>query len=405
MRSIVICLASLTLAADWPRFRGPNGGGIAEATPAKWTATENRLWKVDLPGVGNSSPIIVKGKLFVQSAAKDGSTRSLVCLDAVTGKEIWTKTQSGQPGKTHTKNTLASSTPASDGQRIYCCFWDGRDVSLVAYDFAGEQLWSEKIGPFVSQHGPAMSPIVHAGKVFVNFDSDENAEVRAFDAATGKKAWTQPRKHFRACYSTPIIRELPGGGSEIIVLSTAALTAYDPATGKVNWELPFTWTGMPLRFIASPILLGDMVIVLSGDGSSNARYCCGVKPGREPKIVWQNKTSKLAPYVPCALAAGKHLFWITDNGVIECVNPLTGKAVWTERDAYSSSISASPILLGDAILFIDERGKALAVKADPQSYEKLSASDVGEPVYATPAAADGRLYIRGTTSIICIGAK
>ena len=241
MRGLLFVFVVMSVAADWPRFRGPNGAGVAEAMPAQWTETENRLWKVELPGKGNGSPIVAKGKLFVQCAGADGSNRSLVCLDAVTGKQLWMKSQTGQTAKTHQKNSLASSTPACDGERVYACFWDGRSVSLVAYTIAGDELWTRKLGTYASQHGAGMSPMVHAGKVFVNFDQDDAAEMFAFDAKTGEKAWSKTRKGYRACYSTPIVRDLPGGSSEIVDLSTAGLTAYDPATGKINWEQTFTW--------------------------------------------------------------------------------------------------------------------------------------------------------------------
>jgi outer membrane protein assembly factor BamB len=190
---------------------------------------------------------------------------------------------------------------------------------------------------------------------------------------------------------------------EIIDLSTAGLTAYDPATGKVNWDAPFSWGNKPLRSVASPVAVGDLFIAVTGDGAGD-RFAAGIKPGEKPTIIWQNKSSKLAPYVPCPIAVGKHLFWVTDQGKLECVNPLTGKPVWSES-VFSSSVSASPILLGDKLLMIDERGKAVVCKADPNGFEKVSTSEVGEPVFATPAAANGKLYIRTPTAILCIGKK
>ena len=151
------------------------------------------------------------------------------------------------------------------------------------------------------------------------------------------------------------------------------------------------------------MIVGDVIICLTGDGGG-ARYCTGIKPGAKPVVVWENKSSKLAPYVPCPVAHGKHLFWITDQGMLECVNPLTGKFVWQER-VFSSSVSASPILLGETLLMIDERGKAIACKADATGFAKVASSDVGEAVFATPAAADGKLYLRTSSAIICVGKK
>ncbi len=403
MRCFLCLSVAMSVAADWPRFRGPNGSGVAEAAPVSWTASENRLWTADLPGKGNGSPIVVKGKLFVQCAGADGSNRTLVCLDAAIGKQLWAKSQNGGTARTHKKNSLASSTPACDGERVYACFWDGRSISLVAYSLTGDELWSQLLGRFASQHGAGMSPIVHAGKVFLNFDQDGSAAMLAFDAKTGDKAWSQPRKAFRTSYSTPIVRSLPDGGSEIVALSTAGLTAYDPASGKVNWDHTFDWGRSPLRSVASPVIAGDVIVCLTGDGGGD-RFCAGIKPGSKPTVAWETKSTKIAPYVPCPVAHGKHLYWITDQGMLECIDPLTGKSVWRES-AFSSSVSASPILLGETLLLIDERGKALACKAQPSGFEKVASSEAGEAVFATPAAADGKLYLRTSSAIICIGKK
>lgn len=401
MRSLLFFIAVTALAADWPRFRGPNGSGIGEAAPTKWSEKENTLWKIELPGTGNGSPIVVKGKLFIQVAAKDGSSRSLVCYDAKTGKEIWTKTQTGASNaKIHKKNSLASSTPACDGERVAICSWDGANVSLTTYTLDGKELWTKKLGAFSGEHGSGVSPIIHEGRVFVNFDVDGAAEMLAYDAKIGDKLWGQKRKAYRTCYSTPMVREIPGG-SEILDLSTAGLTAYDPATGKVNWDSPFAWGPKPLRSVSSPVAVGELIVVTTGDGAGD-RYCAAIKPGKEPSVVWSTKAAKLAPYVPCPVANGKHLVWLTDLGVLECVNPLTGKAVWSET-VFNGTVSASPVLVGDVLLIIDEKGKAIACKADANGYKQLSVSQVGEMVYATPAVADGRVYIRGSTSLLCVG--
>src|SRR5262249_54195381 len=137
-----------------------NGSGTAEGKlpPLEWSATKNVLWKVEIPGLGHSSPIVVKGLVFLQSATRDGSQRMLLCYDAATGDLKWTKTAPGQKVPTaHAKNSLASSTPASDGERVFALFWDGRVVTLQAYDLAGKDLWSASLHGYISQHGAGMS--------------------------------------------------------------------------------------------------------------------------------------------------------------------------------------------------------------------------------------------------------
>ncbi len=245
--SVLSTQYSVLRAADWTRFRGPNGSGVVEdaAVPLKWSKTENVLWKVEVPGLGHSSPIVVKGRVILQSAASDGSKRMVVCYDAATGETKWVKTLTGRKTPVHAKSSLASSTPTSDGERVYTIVWDGNALAVHAFDLDGNDAWTYSLGGYVSQHGAGMSPVAHGGKVYINYDQDKDrspgkgkepipvddpAQLVALDAKTGAKAWATPRKAFRACSSSPLVRELPGGKTEVIVSSTAGLTGYDPET-------------------------------------------------------------------------------------------------------------------------------------------------------------------------------
>src|SRR5262245_3914622 len=216
LRAAGIVFGVVTLAgADWARFRGPNGSGTADAAgiPEKWTVEKDALWNVELPGPGNGSPIVCGGKVYLQATAADASKRWLVCYDAKTGHPDWTATVGGHkpPDKgLHKYNSMASSTPACDGERVYCVFWDGTDFTLHAFDLAGKPVWEKNLGAYKSQHGVGSSPMVFGGKVYVNFDQDEAAAFRVFDARTGEPVTEEKRKPFRACYSTPVVRDLPG---------------------------------------------------------------------------------------------------------------------------------------------------------------------------------------------------
>src|SRR5262245_25934809 len=218
-----LLVGGLAVGADWSRFRGPNGTGTSsdKNIPVQFSATDGVLWKVELPGVGNGSPIVAGGKLYLQSATADGKERILVCLDAASGKPKWTTKVPGARARTHAKNTLASSTPATDGSRVYSAFWDGKDVTLYAHDAAdGKQIWKKPLGSHQSQHGVGHSPMVHNGKVYFMHDQDGDAFLVCLSATDGEELWRKPRKAFRACYSTPWLFD-GNGKTELIVTSTA----------------------------------------------------------------------------------------------------------------------------------------------------------------------------------------
>lgn len=395
---------ALADAADWPRFRGPNGTGAVEGTLPDIDPTAP-LWKTALPGKGVSSPIIVGGKVYLQTASADGKTRSLLCLSAADGKIEWTKELPGDKAKTHAKNSLASGTPAGDGTHIYCSWWDGSAVTLGAYDLTGKQVWQASLGSYVSQHGPGFSPMIHDGLVYVNVDDDQRAELVAFDAKTGEKKWIAERKHVRACYSTPFLLARAGKAAELVLGTTTAVTSYDPKSGKVNWEHAIAWPKgvMPLRVIGHPVYAAGLLVVYCGDGNGS-RYMAAIDPEQKGAAakVWELK--KDTPYVPCVLVKGDRLFWIADSGLATCADAKTGKAVWAERVFTNSDVTASPVLVGDRMVMISEKGEVAVVKAG-QEFEEPAKVSLGERVYASPAVADGRLFVRGEQHLFCFGKK
>ena len=403
LSSLALALALALQAADWPRFRGPNGtGAVAGTLPDIDPAAP--LWKTALPGKGVSSPVVVGGKLYLQTASTDGKTRSLLCLSAADGKVEWARELPGDKAKAHAKNSLASGTPACDGAHVFCSWWDGSAVTLGAYDLTGKPLWQASLGGYVSQHGPGFSPMLHDGLVYVNVDDDERAELVAFDAKSGEKKWIAERKHVRACYSTPFLLERAGKAAELVLGTTTAVTSYDPKTGRVNWEYAIAWPKgeMPLRVIGHPVYAAGLVVVYCGDGSGS-RYMAAIDPERKaPAKVWELK--KDTPYVPCVLVKGDRLFWIADKGVATCAEAKTGKAVWAERVFANADVTASPVMVGDKMVMISEKGELAVVTADKEFAEPAKVS-LGERVYASPAVADGRLFVRGEQHLFCFGKK
>jgi outer membrane protein assembly factor BamB len=331
--------------------------------------------------------------------------RLLVCVDAVKGTYLWSKTIPGNVGRTHLKSSLASATPCSDGEKVYCVFWDGRNVALYAYDLGGKLIWERDLGAFKSQHGPGFSPTVYGGKVIVNNDQDGKATLQVFHAKDGKPAWSVKRTAYRACYSTPFVLER-GGRAELIVASTAGLTGYNPADGTEVWQYTWNFTGMPLRTVGSPVADDGLVFLGAGDGSG-ARAMIAVKLGgkgdvTKTHLAWEKDSG--SPYVPSMLAYKGHVYAIYDpkaSSVAVCYEAKTGKELWRRR--LSATVSASPVLIDGKIYSIDERGVVSVFEAKPDGFKLLARNDVEEAVSATPAVSDNRLYIRGTRHLICVG--
>jgi outer membrane protein assembly factor BamB len=393
-------------SSTWPRFRGPNGTGIASDTdvPVQWSEKEGVQWKTRIPGAGNSSPIVWGDKVFLQSATADGRERLLLCLDAANGKVLWSRSLPGSKARTHAKNSLASSTCATDGQRVYTLFWDGTRISADAFDFQGKQLWSRDLGRFVSQHGAGTSPIVFQDKVILANDQDGAATVYALDARDGTIVWKTPRPAFRACYSAPFLLERPGRPAEVIVASTAGITSYNPQNGSENWKYSWSFTGMALRTVASPIFADGLVIANSGDGSG-ARHLIAVKVGdrgdvTSTNLAWEWKKNRPFPYVPTMLAWGEHLYFVSDRGDAGCVVAKTGEPVWTQH--LCQGATASPILIDGKVYAISDDGIVYVFQASP-TFKLLAKNALGEAVSATPAVADNRLFIRTSTHLLCIG--
>jgi outer membrane protein assembly factor BamB len=367
----------------------------------KWSAAEGVLWKTPLPGRGNSSPIVIANRVFLQTASANGSERALVCVDATTGKVVWSRNLPGHSARMHPKNTLASGTPATDGQRVYLASWDGKDLSLVAFDLTGELVWRRDLGHFAGQHGAGHSPIVEGGRVFFVDDQDGSAAVFAFDAASGRPLWHVERAAFRACYSTPFVRST-GNGSELVVASTAGVSAYDPASGDVNWNCQWPFARKPLRTVASPVEGAGLVFANAGDGDGS-RDMIAVRPGTKAdggkaEVAWQE--SKSFPYVPTLLPHGDYLFSVSDSGIAACHQAASGKRIWNER--LGSPVSASPILVGDRIYVSGEDGQVYVLAAST-TYRLLAKNSFDEPLMATPAVSDGKLYFRGKDHLFCIG--
>jgi outer membrane protein assembly factor BamB len=405
--------------AFWDRFRGPNGTGTSDdkAIPLTFGANENIIWKVELPGAGNSSPVVWGKHLFLQSAGNDGRQRSLLCLDTADGTIRWQKSIPAESAKIRADSSLASSTPTTDGKAVYVSFWDGKDIRVSAYDFQGDALWSKNLGSFNSQHGAGASPILYKDKLILANDMDKDdfttrvpnarpSMLVALDKRTGRLVWETPRVAERACYSAPFLLYRPGQKEpELVVTSTTAVTGYHVETGAKLWEAK-DWqkhaVRVPMRTVASPALAGDVLCVCSGGDAG--RFAIGLAlpgPGSadEPQRVWENR--KDFPYVPSPVACGEYIYFVNDAGFAGCYQARTGKRVWFERLA-TAGFHSSPLVIDGKVYATSIAGDVYVFAAEP-TFRLLARNELGEGVRATPAVADGRLYIRGERHLFCFG--
>jgi outer membrane protein assembly factor BamB len=373
------------------------------------------VWKTPIPGVGASSPVVWDRHIFLLTAAKDGKERALVCLDAQNGKIRWQRKFPGVHVKVRGESSLASATPACDSEAVYVPVWDGNAVHFVAYTFDGELMWQKTLGRWVSQHGTGSSPVIVGDKVIFAFDMDakdakENpterpATLMAFNKKTGDLAWETPRPAYRASYSAPFVLER-NGHSELIVTSTLSIAAYNPETGKQLWNWDWGWdkfkSKWPLRTVASSVVVGDTLFATSGDGGGDRRIVALTLPknGGAPVYAWGDG-NKLFPYVPTPLARGAHVYFVNDRGFAGCYEAKTGKQVFYERIDGATFLS-SPVLVDGLIYAPSHEGDVHVFAAEPV-FKHLAKNALGERFRASPAVADGRLYIRGESHLFCIG--
>jgi outer membrane protein assembly factor BamB len=313
---------------------------------------------------------------------------------------MWQAKAHGAKTKIHPKNTLASSSPTVDAERVYVTFWDGNNLAMKAYTHDGKPVWTRNLGSYTGEHGAGNSPIVYEDKIIFANDQDGKAVLLCLDVKTGNEVWHADRPAYRACYSSPLIRELPGGGKELVVVSTMGITGYDPHQGTKhwNWEWKFYTKKGLLRTTSSPVFAHGILFACSGDGGGD-RHMVAVGLGETPKLAWENR--KDFPYVPTMVAVGDYLYFVNDKGFAGCFDARTGKRLWLER--LGGDCMASQVVIDGKIFAANDDGDVFVFEATPTKLNVLAKNSLGEMIRATPAVADNRLFIRGQQHLFCIG--
>jgi hypothetical protein len=386
-------------AGDWPCWRGPRGDGIADEkdVPIRWSKKENVAWKVAIPGKGHSSPIVWGDRIFVTTCLEKEQKRVLLCLDRRTGKQLWERVvlTAKLEGK-HGLNSYASATPATDGKHVWVAFLQQPNVQVICYDMEGAATWRESPGELHSKHGFCSCPVLYKDMVILNCDQDGDGYIVALDKKTGKERWRTARPNKTRSYCTPLIVDA-AGKKQLVLTGSKCVASYDPDNGKQHWIID----GPTEQFVASMVYTEGVLFLTSGFPEY---HILAIKPdgkGNVTKshVLWHE--TKGAGYVPSPIAHGKHFFNVTDNGIAGCWEAKTGKRQWLER--LGRHHSASPVSAGGYLYFLDDDGLMFVLEPS-NKFKVVSRNALEEECYASPAVANGRIYIRTLHHLYCIGA-
>jgi outer membrane protein assembly factor BamB len=420
--------AGAATGTNWPAWRGPSGQGISEEKnlPKEWSATKNIKWKTPIAGRGHSSPIVWGNKIFLTTAiegdivpgakavthidegkeylhpdsvgADRKHTFKVICLNRDTGKILWEQTAfTGTPyDNRHRKASFASSTPVTDGKYVYAFF--GTE-GVFAYDLNGKLAWKANVGKLGTfGMGVGTSPILYENLVIIQGDEESGAGsfIVGLDKKTGTEVWRTPRK-VQASWATPLLVSC-GMQAQVITVGNEFVIAYDPASGKELWR----HKGVESNAIPSPVANNDMVFISAGFPAKIAMAINLRSSGDvTDTVVW--KYPKGTAYVPSPILYGDYLYLTTDRGILTCLDAKTGEVKYEGgRIPVPTTFTASPIAYDGLILLTSEDGDTFMIKAGPK-HEVLGTNSVGEPVYASPAVADGKIFIRGEKILYCIG--
>jgi len=377
--------AAVDPASDWPAWRGPTRDGMAapgQEPPIRWSETEGILWKVPVPGRGHGSPTLQGERIYLATADPGKRSQSILCLERSTGKQVWqteVHPHSADAGK-HANSSAASSSVATDGDRLYINFLNGGAVHTTALNGQGKILWQQKVCDFVVHQGFASSPVIHESLVLVSADHRGGGRIAALARKTGEIIWSEARPKLPN-YTTPAILQV-AGRTQMVLAGCNLITSLDPATGKKLWEV----TGSTEECVATAVTDGERVFT-SGGWPRN--HTVALQADGSGKMAWQNTTRV---YVPSMIAKAGHLYAVTDAGIAVCWKSDTGVELWKER--LGGDFFASPVMVGERIYASNLGGKTFVFEATPQHFKLLAQNQLGDEAYASPAIAGGRIYLR-----------
>lgn len=400
---VIALLAHTAFGQEWARFRGPNGEGISPATsiPTDWTENDYR-WRVELTGIGYSSPVVSDSRVFITSALEEDARQIVSCLSATDGTTLWQRRFDSAVHQHHPFNCYASSTPTLDDGGLYFLWANPEQLTVVKLaQETGDEQWRCNLGAYSAEHALGASPIVYQDMVIVPNEQDGESAIVALECDTGRIRWQAKRRSEKTAYATPCLYTPDAGSPQLLVNSWAhGFSGLDPQTGKTLWELPI----FQYRVVGSPAVCSGLVFGSAGTGGIG-RQMFAVRPGEpsrgvEAEVAYELKGS--LPYVVTPVACGDLLFAWFDKGVVTCLEAATGEIVWRER--IGGDYFGSPVCVNGHIYCISREGEVVVLAASRQ-FEELGRIDLGEPSNSTPAIAGGVMYLRTKSHLMALGGK
>jgi outer membrane protein assembly factor BamB len=423
---------------DWAKWRGPADDGVARgAAPTQWSDSTNIAWKLEIQGRGHSSPVIWGNKLFLTTAVPKGEAAAvpvppqagpggppggaggrgpggpgggagagrehdlvILCIDRISGKVLWQKvvrTIKPHEGYHQRYGSFASNSPVTDGKRLIASFGS---YGLFCLDLNGKLIWEKSFDPMYMRNafGEGAAPTLDGDSLFLKFDHERGSHMLAVDARDGKQIWRADREE-SSSWSQPYVTTFKGK-KQVIVSATNKVRAYEYDSGKLIWEC----AGLGGNVIPNPVRIGDTVIVMSGFRDPNL---LAIKLGGSgdltgtDSILWTNNRGNSYTASP-VLADGK-LYFVTDNGMLSCLDAKTGAAHYRQqRLSKAYSFKSSPVAAGGMLYLSTENGDVVVVRMG-EKFEEVAINTLTDQMFvATPAVAGGSLYLRGQNTLFCI---
>ena len=406
------CVTQGAAGADWLQFRGPGGLGTSQETglPTTWSATENIAWKKELPGPGASSPVVVGERIVMTCYSGYGVPgqrrgdigqlkRHVLCLNLNDGRLRWQRDiLAALPEEPRiAEHGFASSTPASDSERVYVFF--GKS-GVFTFDLDGQQLWHADVGSGTDGWGSAASPVLYKDLVIVNA-SVESQSLVALSKQTGKEVWRV--EGIRQAWNTPHLAKTPEGKTELAIGIEGKLMGLDPDRGEQLWSCG----GYQSYMCPSPVADHGVVYAVWG------RRTLGVRLGGRGNVershqLWNFWRNRAGSTVSSPVYHDGHLYFASDrNGVVYCMDGQTGEIVYEQRlSPDSGKIYASPVLVDGKLYYVSRAGGVFVIAAKPV-FEQLAHNELGDPSIfdASPAIVDGQLLLRSNRYLYCIGTR